>query len=232
MAWECAVGFSRSPDMLVWEGQQWAAQQAPAAAGQQHELLPPPPAPSTAAALAVAAGIDGCWQLQRGPVVPAAVMAGLSSGSCSNSSNSSSINSNSSSYCIWRGLNHRGCDSSAAQALLECHYSLHGAFLLEYPLLDHINRVRHIPCIAVQGQMDFVCPPITAVELSKAWPEMELRLVPNAGHSMYDPAIMHEVVCATDRMRELEAEQQWQRKSAPVAVAAIAARARRVQRLK
>jgi proline iminopeptidase len=109
---------------------------------------------------------------------------------------------------IWQGLNHQGFPQGAAQALLECHYSVHGAFLLEQPLLDHVQRIRHIPCIAVHGQMDFVCPPTTAVDLSSAWPEMELRLVPGAGHSMYDPAITHELLSATDRMRALRQQQQ------------------------
>lgn len=102
---------------------------------------------------------------------------------------------------IERGLQHRGFkEHGQAQALLEAHYSIHAAFLQQQPLLDHIDRVRHIPCIAVQGQWDLVCPPTTAVELGQAWPEMELRLVPRAGHSMYDPAIMHELVIATDRI--------------------------------
>uniref|UniRef100_A0A383VL06 prolyl aminopeptidase n=1 Tax=Tetradesmus obliquus TaxID=3088 RepID=A0A383VL06_TETOB len=114
---------------------------------------------------------------------------------------------------IWQGLNHQGVAQGAAQALLECHYSVHGAFLLEQPLLEHVQRIRHIPCIAVQGQMDFVCPPTTAVDLSNAWPEMELRLVPGAGHSMYDPPITHELVCATDRMRALQQQR-------PAAIAA------------
>jgi pimeloyl-ACP methyl ester carboxylesterase len=114
---------------------------------------------------------------------------------------------------IWQGLNHQGYAQGAAQALLECHYSVHGAFLLEQPLLEHVQRIRHIPCIAVQGQLDFVCPPTTAVELSGAWPEMELRLVPGAGHSMYDPAITHELLCATDRMRAVQQQQ-------PAAIAA------------
>jgi len=46
-----------------------------------------------------------------------------------------------------------------------------------------------------------VCPPSTAYALHRAWPEMELRLVANAGHSMYDPAITHELVAATDALR-------------------------------
>lgn len=93
----------------------------------------------------------------------------------------------------------------ATQALLECHYSVHGAFLLEEPLLAHMHHIkgRRFPCIAVQGQADLICPPGTAYDLHQAWPEMELRLVPHAGHSMYDPAIAHELVCATDRLLQL-----------------------------
>lgn len=107
---------------------------------------------------------------------------------------------------VWRGLTVMGdavMNTSTAQALLECHYSVHGACLLEEPLLMHVDRIKHIPCIAVHGQQDFVCPATTAYELHKAWPEMELRLVPGAGHSMYDSAITHELIQATDRMRSL-----------------------------
>jgi proline iminopeptidase len=106
---------------------------------------------------------------------------------------------------IERGLQHRGFrEHTSAQALLEAHYSVHAAFLQQQPLLSEMDRIRNIPCIAVQGQWDLVCPPTTAVELGQVWPEMELRLVPRAGHSMYDPAITHELVTATDRMRALE----------------------------
>jgi proline iminopeptidase len=105
---------------------------------------------------------------------------------------------------LQRGLRHTGFrEASYAQALLEAHYSVHAAFLQAQPLLAHVDAVRHIPCIAVQGQADLVCPPTTAVELSAAWPEAEVRLVPRAGHSMYDPPITHELVAATDRMRAL-----------------------------
>lgn len=90
-----------------------------------------------------------------------------------------------------------------AQALLTAHYSLHGGFLRETPILAHIDRVREIPCIAVHGRMDFVCPIRTAWDLHRAWPEMELQVVPEAGHSMYDPPITHQLVEATDRMLRL-----------------------------
>lgn len=69
--------------------------------------------------------------------------------------------------------------------------------------IQGLHAIRHIPCIAVQGRLDFVCPIKTAFDLHQAWPEMELRVVPGAGHSMYDPAIAHELLEATDRMRQL-----------------------------
>ncbi len=95
-----------------------------------------------------------------------------------------------------------------AQALLTAHYSLHGAFLRETPLLAHMDRVRGIPCIAVQGRMDFVCPVRTAWDLHTSWPEMELQVVPEGAHSMYDPPITHQLVEATDRMLRLH-EARW-----------------------
>jgi len=96
-----------------------------------------------------------------------------------------------------------GDDGSMAQALLECHYSMNAGFLLEQPLLDTIDRIRHIPCIMVQGRLDFVCPVRTAYDLHAAWPEAELRIVPEACHSMYDPHITHELVGAVARMEEV-----------------------------
>lgn len=36
----------------------------------------------------------------------------------------------------------------------------------------------------------------------QAWPELRLRLVGGAGHSQYDPAITHELLEATDAMRD------------------------------
>ena len=70
-------------------------------------------------------------------------------------------------------------------------------------LLHGIDRIRHIPCVMVQGRLDFVCPVQTAYDLHKAWPQAELRIAPNACHSMYDPAITHELVCAVQRMEDV-----------------------------
>jgi proline iminopeptidase len=82
--------------------------------------------------------------------------------------------------------------------------SVNGAFLRgESALLRNVDRIRHLPCVMVQGQLDFVCPMRTALDLKSAWPEAELRLVPGAGHSMYEPGITHELVSAVEQMETL-----------------------------
>ena len=42
---------------------------------------------------------------------------------------------------------------------------------------------------SLQGSADLICPPGTAYDLHEAWPEMRLKLVNGAGHSMYDAGI-------------------------------------------
>jgi proline iminopeptidase len=55
------------------------------------------------------------------------------------------------------------------------------------------------PTIAIQGGNDAICPPDTALDLHEVWKEMELRIVLQSGHSMYDPLIAGEIVKALDR---------------------------------
>lgn len=55
------------------------------------------------------------------------------------------------------------------------------------------------PCIAIQGGLDAICPPDTALDLHDVWNELELRIALGSGHSMYDPIIASELVKALDR---------------------------------
>jgi proline iminopeptidase len=89
---------------------------------------------------------------------------------------------------------------AAAFARIECHYFINGGFL-DRPnqLLEDVVKIRHIPAIIVQGRFDVVCPARSAWDLKKAWPEAELRLVPDAGHSAFEPGTARELVKATDK---------------------------------
>lgn len=88
------------------------------------------------------------------------------------------------------------------QAMLTCFYSTNDDYCRNgRNLLD--GGFSRIPCIAIHGGADAICPPDTALDLLEAWPGMELRMPVHAGHSMYDPYITHEIIQATDRMARM-----------------------------
>lgn len=117
-------------------------------------------------------------------------------------------------WSVWEGSTSRllpdadliartGEDSFAiAFARIECHYFVNRGFLeSDGWLLTQAARLRGIPGIIVQGRYDVVCPMESAWALHRAWPEAELRIVPDAGHAASEPGIVHELVSATDRLR-------------------------------
>ena len=92
-----------------------------------------------------------------------------------------------------------------AQNMLTCFFSVNREFVMGgTDLLDpaRMKRIQHIPCIAVHGGRDRVCPLNTALDLARKWPNMKLIVPIQSGHSMYDPAITNEVVLATDEIAE------------------------------
>jgi proline iminopeptidase len=96
-----------------------------------------------------------------------------------------------------------GDEFSLAFARIEAHYFVNNGFLRsEQQLLEDVSKIRHVPCVIVQGRYDVVCPVQSAWELSKAYPEAELRIVPDAGHSAFEPGIVHELISATDRFAD------------------------------
>jgi proline iminopeptidase len=86
-----------------------------------------------------------------------------------------------------------------AFARIEAHYFVNGGFLREGQLLEEAGRIRHIPGVIVQGRYDVVCPMTSAWDLHRAWPEAELVIVPDAGHSMREEGIAAALIAATDR---------------------------------
>jgi len=91
-----------------------------------------------------------------------------------------------------------------AFARIECHYFVNGGFF-ERPdqLLAHVDRIRHIPAVIVQGRYDVVCPIKSAWDLHRAWPEATLQIVADAGHAASEAGIVQKLVEATDRFADL-----------------------------
>jgi len=86
-----------------------------------------------------------------------------------------------------------------AFARIEAHYFAHRGFLEhDNQVLEGCAALAELPAVIVQGRYDAICPPVSARELKAALPRADLRIVPVAGHSAFEPDIVHELVTATD----------------------------------
>jgi len=88
---------------------------------------------------------------------------------------------------------------AVAMAQIEVHYFVNHCFMEEGQLMRDVEKIRHIPAVIVNGRYDALCPASNAFELAAVWPEADLRITPDAGHSAFEPGNIHELVTATDR---------------------------------
>ncbi|KAI9104957.1 proline iminopeptidase [Phlyctochytrium arcticum] len=95
---------------------------------------------------------------------------------------------------------------SLAFARIECHYFVNKGFFKSDGWIlnkENIDKIRHIPTYIAQGRYDVVCPARTAWDLKKAFPEAQLDIVPDAGHSAKEPGITAKLTEAADRFKNL-----------------------------
>ncbi len=89
-----------------------------------------------------------------------------------------------------------------AFARIECHYFKNaGFFEFDGQLIANAGRLKSIPGVIIHGRYDLCTPIFIAHDLHKAWPEADYRIVPDSGHAMTEPGIVHELVSATDRFK-------------------------------
>lgn len=88
-------------------------------------------------------------------------------------------------------------------ARIEAHYFVHGGFFEENWIIKNVDKIRHIPTTIVQGRYDVVCPMVSAWDLHKAFPEAELHVIADAGHSGKEAGIVSELVKAGDKYATL-----------------------------
>jgi proline iminopeptidase len=112
-------------------------------------------------------------------------------------------------WSVWEGRtatllpNHAVVDHFAdprvalSMARIECHYFINHAFLRPNQLLDEAARLAGIPGVIVHGRYDLICPLENAWALQRAWPDADLQVVPDAGHSAAEPGIAAALVAAT-----------------------------------
>lgn len=68
-------------------------------------------------------------------------------------------------------------------ATMEAYYFVNDGFLEPNQLADNTHRIAHLPVHILQGAIDMVCPPETAIKLHGLLPNSTLTMVPLCGHS-------------------------------------------------
>lgn len=88
-------------------------------------------------------------------------------------------------------------------ARIECHYFINKCFFnSDNWILDHIQRIKSIPTIIVQGRYDLICPFENACELHQALPQSKLKIV-IGGHASTEPEILDALIRATEEFKKL-----------------------------
>jgi proline iminopeptidase len=86
-------------------------------------------------------------------------------------------------------------------ARIEAHYFRNQCWLEPDQLLRDVTKIRHIPATIVHGRYDIICPAKSACDLHAAWPEADFHIV-LAGHAASEPAIVDQLVQATDKLAD------------------------------
>ena len=93
---------------------------------------------------------------------------------------------------------HTSDEFAIAIARIENHYMVNKGWIEEGALLRNAHILKNIPGVIVQGRYDCCTPPVTAWDLKKAWPEVELNIVPDGGHLFNEPGVLDGLIRATD----------------------------------
>ncbi len=89
-------------------------------------------------------------------------------------------------------------DAALAFVRICAHYFSHGAWLEEGELLRNAGRLTAIPGVLMHGRLDMGSPVGTAWELAQAWPEAELLVIDDSGHTGSD-TMKNEILRTLDR---------------------------------
>jgi proline iminopeptidase len=93
--------------------------------------------------------------------------------------------------------------TAVSLARIECHYFMNDAWFRKDQLLEDVDKIRHIPAVIVHGRYDVVCPVTSAWDLHKRWPEAKLQIIPDAGHSVFEPGILNALIATTEDFKGL-----------------------------
>ena len=117
-------------------------------------------------------------------------------------------------WCIWEGrISTLHCKDDVAEiygephlalsmARISAHYFANNSFIAQ-PILTQMNKIAHLPAIVIHGRYDMVCKLENATSLVENWPNAQLQIVPNAGHSAMEAGITDALCKATSTMADI-----------------------------
>jgi proline iminopeptidase len=85
-------------------------------------------------------------------------------------------------------------------AIIQLHFALNYCFIQDNYILDNIHKIKQIPTQIIHGRYDMVCPVKQSWELSHAWPEAKLTILPLAGHAAGEESIIDALIEATNAL--------------------------------
>ena len=83
---------------------------------------------------------------------------------------------------------------------IECHYFKNKSFITANQIIENVGLIARIPGTIIHGRYDMVCPLDNAQILADHWPEADLQIIRDAGHSSSEAGIIDALVRATDDM--------------------------------
>ena len=86
--------------------------------------------------------------------------------------------------------------NALALARIETHYFVNKGFIDENQILNNMQPIKDIPGRIVHGRYDMVCPLDSALSLHQQWPNSELVIVRDAGHSASEPGLVDALIIA------------------------------------
>jgi len=84
--------------------------------------------------------------------------------------------------------------NALAMARIETHYFVNKGFIDENHILNSMQSIKDIPGRIVHGRYDMVCPLDNALSLHQQWPNSELVIVRDAGHSASEPGTVDALI--------------------------------------
>lgn len=87
--------------------------------------------------------------------------------------------------------------NALALSRIETHYFINNGFIAENQILKNMQVMADIPGRIVNGRYDMVCPLSNALALHNLWPNSELHIVRDAGHSASEAGTVDALIRVT-----------------------------------